>query len=145
LKKTTATAFVAVGVVAIIFLLAAYPFYYFGLYTGVPPAINVALSSNPVCSVSTGNCVFVLENLGEQCDIMNITLYLHGDTTVAQTISDIPWGVVNAQTFDSTLLRHHNQTEIVSFPNTLQQGTVIYYQIYINNIGETIFGPITVS
>lgn len=153
LKDASFTSHIGINRVALIALilvasvtgfLIGYVYYSSGI-SSTPPAMNVALSSNPVCWVDTGNCTFVLDNYGKQCQITNISLYLHGDTTAAQTIIDIPSGLITTERFGSALLAHHNQTEIVSLPNTLQQGSVIYYQIYINNGGATIFGAVTIS
>jgi hypothetical protein len=126
---------------AAFFIFASYNF--IGVH-GSSPWPNVAVS-NPVCSTNSGNCVFILENFGKQCELTNISLYLHGDTIVAQTISDVPWGMIKSITFDSTLAAHTNQTQTIPFPSTLQNGSVIYYQIGISNDAETIFGPVAIS
>ena len=132
---------ILVASVAAFFIFASYNL--MGVHSSSPWP-NVAIS-NPVCSASSGNCVFILENFGKQCELTNISLYLHGDTTVAQTISDVPWGVINSVTFDSTLAAHANLTRTVPFPSNLKNGSVIYYQIGISNDAETIFGPVTIS
>jgi hypothetical protein len=113
----------------------------FGIYN-TPPATNVALTQNPICSIRSENCVFILENAGSPCKLLNITLYQHGDTTVNQTIVDEPWGLISSVSFNSILAASSNQIETIPLPSSLENGAVVYYQV--DFVAESMFGSVTV-